>query len=147
MFKSELEQCEEIKNKLRIHRENDMYNPFNEFDMPENKTLADRHVLLFYDDSMSMFLNSKVGADIFYKGRHWHFSVIITLQNIFYKGIESQTIRGQMTHLTLFKIRSLQQIATLGRSLESGKEHVQRDSLIFIINMLPIESMVTLQSF
>ena len=126
VFKSELENHPGIKDKLKIHHEDTLYNPFNDFDIAENKSLSERHVLLFYDDSMSTFLNSKMGADIFYKGRHWNLSIVVCLQNYFYKGSESQTIRANMTHLTLFKIRSLQQIATLARGLESGKDRVQK---------------------
>ena len=52
--------------------------------------------------------------------------MVLTLQNYFYKGLEAQTIRGQATHLVLFKIRNIQQVSTLSRTLESGKERIQR---------------------
>ena len=71
-------------------------------------------------------MSSKIGADIYFRGRHYFFSVIVTLQNYFYKGLEAQTIRGQATHLVLFKIRNIQQVSTLSRTLESGKERIQR---------------------
>ena len=124
-FKSDLQQCDSVKNKVRIHTDG-IYNPFLDYEPIENESLKQRHVLLFYDDCMSSFMSSKIGADIYYKGRHYFFSVIITLQNYFYKGQEAQTIRGQTTHLVLFKIRNIQQVSTLSRTLESGKDSIQR---------------------
>ena len=124
-FKSDLEQCEEVKNKVKIHADG-LYNPFLDYDPIEEESLRERHVLLFYDDCMSSFMSSKIGADICFKGRHYSFSVVVTLQNYFYKGIEAQTIRGQATHLVLFKIRNIHQVSTLSRTLESGKDRIQR---------------------
>ena len=124
-FKSDLQQCDEIKHKIKIHSDG-IYNPFLDYEPVEHESLEDRHILLFYDDCMSSFMSSKIGADIYFPGRHYFFSVIVTLQNYFYKGLEAQTIRGQATHLVLFKIRNIQQVSTLSRTLESGKERIQR---------------------
>ena len=124
-FKSDLQQCDEIKHKIKIHSDG-IYNPFLDYEPVEHESLEDRHILLFYDDCMSSFMSSKIGADIYFRGRHYFFSVIVTLQNYFYKGLEAQTIRGQATHLVLFKIRNIQQVSTLSRTLESGNERIQR---------------------
>ena len=124
-FKSDLQQCDKIKHKIKIHSDG-IYNPFLDYEPVEHESLEDRHILLFYDDCMSSFMSSKIGADIYFRGRHYFFSVIVTLQNYFYKGLEAQTIRGQATHLVLFKIRNIQQVSTLSRTLESGKERIQR---------------------
>ena len=124
-FKSELQQCSDIKKKVKIHADG-IYNPFLDFDVIDDENIDQRHILLFYDDCMSTFMDSKIGADIFFKGRHFNFSVIVTLQNYFYRGKEAQTIRAQTTQLILFKIRNIQQVSTLSRSLESGKDRIQR---------------------
>ena len=120
-----MQQCDNIKNKVKIHTDG-IYNPFLDYDVVDRETIDQRHILLFYDDCMSTFMDSKIGADLFYKGRHYHFSIIITLQNYFYKGSEAQTIRAQATHLVLFKIRNIQQVSSLSRTLESGKDRIQR---------------------
>ena len=124
-FKSDLEKYPETSCKLQVCREG-IYNPFTHFEIADKVPLQKRHVLLLYDDAMDVFLNSKIGADIFFKGRHWGLSVIVTLQNFYQKGSYSQTIRGQCTHLTLFKIRNLQQILTLGRNIEGTKNRVDK---------------------
>ena len=124
-FKSDLQQCDNIKNKVKIHTDG-IYNPFLDYDVVDKETIDQRHILLFYDDCMSTFMDSKIGADIFFKGCHFNFSIIITLQNYFYCGKEAQTIRAQTTHLILFKIRNIQQVSTLSRSLESSKDRIQR---------------------
>ena len=124
-FKSDLQQCDDIKNKVKING-SEIYNPFLDYEPVDNESLEERHVLLFYDDCMANFMSSKIGAELFYKGRHFHFSVILTLQNYFYNGPEAQTIRGQATHLVLFKIRNIQQVSALSRSLECGKDRIKR---------------------
>ena len=124
-IKSDLEKYPETSCKLQICSEG-LYNPFTHFEIADNISLQKRHVLLLYDDAMDEFLNSKIGADIFFKGRHWKLSVLVTLQNYYQKGSQSQTIRGQCTHLTLFKIRNLQQILTLARNLEGTKTRVDK---------------------
>ena len=106
---------------MKIHTDG-IYNPFLDFDPIDDENIDQRHILLFYDDCMSTFMDSKIGADIFFKGCHFNFSIIITLQNYFYHGKEAQTIRAQTTQLILFKIRNIQQVSTLSRSLESGKD-------------------------
>ena len=103
-----------------------MYNPFIDYEPIDQETIDQRHILLFYDDCMSNFMNSKIGSELFYKGRHFNFSIIITLQNYFYNGSEAQTIRAQASHLVLFKIRSIHQVSSLSRTLESGKDRIQR---------------------
>ena len=124
-FKSELQQCSDIKKKVKIHDEG-LYNPFLDYEPIDNENIDQRHILLFYDDCMSTFMDSKIGADIFFKGRHYNFSIIITLQNYFYRGKEAQTIRAQTSHLILYKIRNIQQVSTLSRTLENGKDRIQR---------------------
>ena len=63
-FKSDLQQCEDIKNKVKIHTDG-IYNPFLHYDPVEDESLEDRHILLFYDDCMSTFMSNKIGAEVF----------------------------------------------------------------------------------
>ena len=48
-FKSELQQCSDIKKKVKIHSDG-IYNPFLDFDPIVDENLDQRHILLFYDD-------------------------------------------------------------------------------------------------
>ena len=130
VYASDLEKCVETKDKLRVVHE-ETYNPFDDFHIAENMDLKQRHVLIFYDDSMGCVLDSKICSKIFFMGRHYNISVIVTLQNYFYQGKEAQTIRGQASMITLFKIRNMNQVVSIARTIESGKSRIEKFSHLY----------------
>ena len=82
-----------------------------------------RRNLVVIDDLMSESGNNKKISELFTKGSHHHnLSVILILQNLFYRGTEMRTISLNAHYMVLFKNpRDASQITHLARQMYPNK--------------------------
>ena len=73
--------------------------------------------LLIYDDMSLEVLDSPAIANVFTKGRHAGYSVIIVLHNLFQKSKFGRIINLNTSHYCLFRQRDLNQVETLARQI------------------------------
>ena len=73
--------------------------------------------LLIYDDMSLEVLDSPAVANVFTKGRHEGYSVIIVLHNLFQKSKFGRIINLNTSHYCLFRQRDLNQVETLARQI------------------------------
>ena len=86
--------------------------------------------VLVLDDVMSVVNNSQKLEELFTRGVHHNkLSVVLTLQNLFYKGSVMKTLRDNSMYIALTRhIQDVSKLDTFARQLESKNSNYFKDS-------------------
>ena len=106
----------------------EIFNPFTKFSQTELQKLkkSKQQTLIIYDDLQELVANSSVVSELFSKGRHFNFSVILILQSYFPQGAKSKSVLPQIkanASVQIFTtIRSMRDVGTIVDRLECTKK-------------------------
>ena len=127
----------EIKNKLYYTGSSEIFNPFTKFSQTElqKRKKSKLQTLIIYDDLQELVANSSVVSELFSKGRHFNFSVMLILQSYFPQGAKSKTVLPQIkanASVQIFTtIRSMRDVGTIVDRLECTKDDKLWLTLVF----------------
>ena len=127
----------EIKNKLYYTGSSEIFNPFTKFSQTElqKRKKSKLQTLIIYDDLQELVANSSVVSELFSKGRHFNFSVMLILQSYFPQGAKSKTVLPQIkanASVQIFTtIRSMREVGTIVDRLECTKDDKLWLTLVF----------------